>query len=110
MAHKGRMSSLKLPPNRILEAEIELGRKWFSCPAEVFEISFFPLCLRMNPRPTKDERGRKITKPRSVKTRETETQGERVSSQHPVRQGASLAQEEVGSCSDPSLGPEPPPG
>lgn len=60
MALKGRMSSLKLLPNRILEAEIELGRKWFSCPAKVFEISFLPLCLTMNPRPTEDERGRKI--------------------------------------------------
>lgn len=60
MALKGRMSSLKLLPNRILEAEIEVGRKWFSCPAKVFEISFLSLCFRMNPRPTKDERGKKI--------------------------------------------------
>lgn len=72
MAHKGRMSSLKLPPNRILAAEIELGRKWFSCPAKVFEISFLPLCLRINLPSAKDEkRRRKITKPRSIETRET---------------------------------------
>lgn len=70
MAHKGRMSSLKLPPNNILGAEIELGRKWFSCPAKVFEISFFPLCIRMYTRSTKDETGRKIVNLRSTKTSE----------------------------------------
>jgi len=117
MAHKGRMSSLKLPPNRILEEEIELGRKWFSCPVKVFEILFFPLGIRTNPRPSKDERRRKVAKPRSIKTREAKRHGERASPQHP-RLGSWLGRalswdkehQVVGSCSDTSLGPEPPSG